>query len=588
MSDQSTLIGRHSRRRFLQGSAAVGGSLALSARLPGRLGPSSAFAQELPREETLYVAGFQWGPSVTFNRFNPNSYWPAREDFEHIYETLFAFNLLNGELEPLLAKDLQWPDPQTAVITLRDETKWQDGQPLTAADVAYTFGLPQRNDGLYYLDLWDYITSAEATDDRTVTLKLNPDRLNTGMVRHHLTQIHIMPQHIWEEREKSGQSLLEVVDTEPVGSGPYKVQTASPERIALERDDNYWGATVVGMPKPRYVVHPTFKDNNAGNLAFQNGDIDLSQQFTPEIWKMWEDKGLPVSTWLKEEPYHIPGSIPLLFINVQKKPLDDARIRRALAYSINYPQIAATAMSRYSVPANSSLVIPTGGEGKFFDADLVAQKGWTYDPAKAKDILENEVGAKKDGDVYVLPDGTRLGPFTAHCPYGWTDWQTAITLVAQDANKVGFDIKTDFPEAPVVTTANQAGDFDLALWYVAGISPATPWRRFRDVLDNRGVAPAGQPAYWNFNRYKNDAVGPLLDQAAQADEAGQKEFFAELDTIFMQDAPAIPLMYRPDQFYEYNASTWTGFPNADNPVAPPDQSGAGIKILYNLQPKTKS
>ncbi|MER3437825.1 MAG: ABC transporter substrate-binding protein [Chloroflexota bacterium] len=539
----------------------------------------------MARTETLYVAGWQWGPPNTFNPLNPNSAWPASPDNEHIYQTLFAFNLLTGETEPLLAQEMQWPDPQTVVVKLRPEAKFSDGTPLTSADVVYSYELPKRHDGIYYSDLWDYITSVEATDDHTVTIKLNPDRLNPGMVKHHLCEDYILPKHIWEQRETSGEALIDIIDIEPVGSGPYKVLDASTERVALVRDDNYWGAQVLGMPAPKYIIHPIFDSNDSANLAFSQGDIDLSQTFLPQIWQLWEQKGQPAGTWFKKEPYHLPGSIPLLFVNVNRKPLDDPRVRRALAYSINYPQIAATAMSRYSIPAYSSLIIPDGGEKKFFNADLVAQKGWTYDPEKAKAILEKEVGAKKDGDVYVLPDGTRLGPFTAHCPYGWTDWQTAIELVAQGAREVGFDVKTEFPEAPVVTTRNEAGDFDLALWFVAGISAAGPWRRFRDVLDNRGVPELGKPAFWNYNRYKNDAVGPLLDKAAQADEAGQIELYQELDAIFMQDVPAIPLMYRPDEFYEYNETHWTGFPNEDNPTGPPQQTGAGIKILYNLKPK---
>jgi peptide/nickel transport system substrate-binding protein len=582
MSHQGT--GRHSRRRFLQGTAAAGGALALGGAPLPRFAPGSVSAQELAREETLYIGGHQWGPSNTFNPLNPTRYWPGNQPMQHLFESLFAFNQLTGDIDPALAKDIQWPDPQTAVITLHDGTKWNDGTPLTSADVVYTYELPQRHDGLYYSDLWDWISSVEATDERTITLKLNPDHLNVGMVKHHLTNNHIMPKHIWEGRE-SGDPIIEVADMEPVASGPYKVLDASTERVALVRDDAYWGATALGMPAPKYIIHPIMDSNDSANLAFSRGEIDFSQTFLPQIWQLWEDKGQPVGTWFKEEPYHLPGSIPLLFINVQKKPLDNPLVRRALAYSINYPQIAATAMSRYSIPAKSSLIVPQGGEEKFFNADQEAANGWTYDPEKAKSILEGELGATKDGDVYVLPDGTRLGPFTAHCPYGWTDWQTGIELVAQGANEVGFDIKADYPEAPVVTTRNQAGDFDLALWYVAGASAAGPWRRFRDVLDNRGVAPVGQPAFWNYNRYKNDAVGPLLDQAATADEAGQIELYAELDAIFQKDIPAIPLMYRPQEFYEYNESSWTGFPNADNPTAPPMHAGAGIKVLYNLAPK---
>src|SRR5690606_3426327 len=99
--------------------------------------------------------------------------------------------------------------------------------------------------------------------------------------------------------------------------------------------------------------------------------------------------------------------------------------------------------------------------------------------------------------------GTRLGPWKVQCPYGWTDWMTALELVAQGAQEVGFDITTEFPEAPVVTTAVQTGNFDLALWSVTGVSAAGPWLRFRDVLDNRNVPEVGQNAFWNFNRYSN-------------------------------------------------------------------------------------
>lgn len=71
---------------------------------------------------------------------------------------------------------------------------------------------------------------------------------------------------------------------QPVGSGPYKLQDASPERVVIVRDDNYWGKTVFGgLPKPQYIVHPIFKSNDDGNLAFQQGQLDISQQFTPVI-----------------------------------------------------------------------------------------------------------------------------------------------------------------------------------------------------------------------------------------------------------------------------------------------------------------
>jgi peptide/nickel transport system substrate-binding protein len=132
----------------------------------------------------------------------------------------------------------------------------------------------------------------------------------------------------------------------------------------------------------------------------------------------------------------------------------------------------------------------------------------------------------------------------------------------------------------------QTGNFDFVLWYVTGASPAAPWARFRDVLDNRGVPKVGEKAFWNYNRYSNAKVPALLDQAAAASEADQKALFAQLDDIYRQDIPVIPLMYRPDEFYEFNESTWTGFPTDAHPSGgAPMFKGAGVFNLNALKPK---
>ncbi len=548
----------------------------------------SSAPQQLPRNETLYIAGLQWQAPKTFNPLNNNPDWPGMGNHLLTYETLFAYNQLTGNLDPLLAKDLKFTDPTTAVVTLQDGTKWQDGKPLTTDDVVYTYNLAKTNSDINYSTLFDYITDIKATGDRTLEIKLNAQKLNQGMVKDFLANIKILPKHIWQPRESQGK-LSQVVDLEGVGSGPYKVLNFSPERIALVRDDNYWGKTAVGMPIPKYVVHPIFKSNNDGNLAFQNGQVDLMQQFTPQIWKMWEDAKAPVGTWFSGEPYYLPGSIPMLVINTQKKGLDNPLVRKALAYSINYPLIAQTAMSKYSVPANGSLLLPEGGEKQFFNAEQAKATGWTYDPAKAKDILENQLKAKKGSDgVYVLPDGTRLGPWSIRTPQGWTDWQTAVDVVAQSAKQAGFELKPDYPDAPVVTSKIQNGDFDLNLWYIAGSRPASPWMRFRDMLDDRGVPAAGQTAFWNYGRFKDPKVPDLLDKAGAApDAATAKPLYDQLDQIFRDNVPGIPLMYRPYEFYEFNQSYWTGFPTSQNASAPPMFSGAGIQVLQKVKPTGK-
>lgn len=541
---------------------------------------------ELPRNETLYLAGIQWNPPTTFNPTNNDPTWPASGQYQQIFESLFVYNQLTGEIDPKIGASYEFVDETTINVTLQDGAAWHDGEVLDADDVIFTFGLGKQFSNLSFSTFWDYVSELNAVDATHLELKLNPDRLNPGIVKGFLSSVRIMPEHIWAERAAGADPVNQYVDLDPVGSGPYKVHSATPERIALVAVDNYWGESIFGSVGPKYVVHPIFKSNDDGNLALSNGTVDLSQQFVPQIWQMWEDGG-KVGTWLSEEPYYIAGSIPIMIINVHKAGLDNPAVRRALAYSINYPLIAETAMSRYSSPANSSLIIPGGGEDKYFDEAQVEELGWSYDPAETARILEEEVGATKGSDgIYVLPDGTRLGPYTLRTPYGWTDWMTAVDVVAQNATAAGIEVISEFPDAGVVTSAIQNGDFDLNLWYIAGVGPSSPWQRFRDVLDDRGVPDFGETAFWNYGRFDTpEEVYTLLDQAGSTtDDAELVDLYSQLDKVFIENVPAIPLMYRPFQFYEFNSTYWTNFPTADNPTAPPMHESAGIGVYFQVTP----
>jgi peptide/nickel transport system substrate-binding protein len=586
---------RRSRREFLRDSAFVGAGLAFGGPLLAACGTSSTSSSsgiapsggKPGRNNSLFIAGFQWGPVTNFNPLGPNSAWPAQQGsgHQHLYETLFGFDVLAGDMKGVLAKNITYPDPATFLISLYPEAHWQDGKALTADDVVYTFQLAKDHTELNYAPFWQYVTDVVKKDDHTVQISLNKGQLNPGQVKHYLVQTWILPKHIWTGVEAKGSSLLQYVDTAPVGSGPYKVYDFNAQRVALQRDDSYWGKGAYGTPAPAFIVHPIFKDNDAANLAFQSADIDFAQTFLPQIWQLWEQRKLPVATWFRQAPYHLPGQIPMIFLNLHRKGLDNPKVRQAIAYSINYAQIAETAMSRYSVPVNASLILPQGGEQKFFDQAGVNQTGWKYDKAKATSILDG-LGAKKGGDgIYVLADGTRLGPWKAQCPYGWTDWMTSLQGVAESAKAVGIDISANFPEQPVDLSQLQNGDFDIAMYSATGADPSSPWARFHDVMDNRGLAPVGQTAFWNYNRFSDPGVAALLDKTAAATASEQPALYAQLDELWRQNVPTIPLEYRPLEFFEHHDKYWTGYPDSTNAKAPPTTQGAGIKWLYQIRLK---
>jgi len=532
--------------------------------------------------ETLFVAGFQWGPPKSFNPLAASPDWPtAGGQSQLIYESLLRFNLIDGSLQPGLGKELQQPDDQTIRIPLQDGTKWSDGSELTAEDVAFTFGLG-KTASVNFSTVWEYVDSITAVDPRTVEFKLKTKPYNPGFVKNFISSVLIVPKAVFGNI--APDKIPAETNLKPIGSGPFLLDKYDQTQVNLKRNDNYWGKTAFGTPPMTTINHPIFKSNNDGDLKLESGEIDASQQFTAQIWKMWE-AGKPVGTWMKKKPYHLPGNLPLLIFNLNKKGLDNLKVRQAIAYSINYPNIATTAMSDYSDPANASLIVPSGFESKFYDPGAVAAEGWKYDKAKAIDILENELKAKKGSDgIYVLPDGTKLGGWKLITPTGWTDWNTACEIVAKSAQEVGIGITTEFPQFPTMYSALQNGNFSLAMYSYTGVNPGSPWIRFRDAMDDRGVPAAGKTAFWNYNRFKNADVPALLDTAAAAktDEEA-KAAYTQLDKIYRANVPVVPLMYRPLEFYEFNANNWENFPTEENPYAPPMWQGAGIQWLFKIK-----
>jgi peptide/nickel transport system substrate-binding protein len=533
--------------------------------------------------ETLFVSGFQWGPPSSFNPLGPSTAFPCGQNqMQLIYETLLRFNLLDGSLSPGLGRELQEPEPGTFVVPLHQEAVWRDGKPVTADDVVYTFEVGKEA-SVSYTNVWEYLQSVAADDPHTVRFVCKKQPFNPGFVRNALATVYVLPRHVFSKL--SGSALTEDKNSDPIGSGPFQLDKSDQTQINLTRADSYWGAEIHGTPPMTTINHPIFKTGNDGDIKLESGEIDASQQFTPQIWKMWEDKGKPVGTWLKQKPYYVPGNLPLIIFNLSKKGLDNPLVRKAIAYAIDYQNIATTAMSDYSDPANASLIVPTGYESKFYDSAAVESEGWTYDKDKAVDILENELKAKKGSDgIYVLPNGTKLGGWKLITPTGWTDWNTACEIVAKSAQEVGIGIETNFPQAPTMQAAMQNGDFDLCMFSYSGVSLASPWTRFRDALDDRGVPAAGKTAFYNYGRFSDDKVPALLDAAAAAtndDEA--KAAYSSLDKIYREQIPCLPVMYRPLEFYEFNQSNWENFPTEENPYAPPMWQGAGIQWLFKIK-----
>jgi len=593
----------------------------LTCALAGGLGackrPTTDEGGGLPRSETLYVAGRQWGEPTSFNPITSNPAWPV-SGLNLMYETLLLYNPLTGKMEPMIAESFVQHDASIEV-TINASARWSDGKPITGWDVKYSYDLGEKNKSLPMAPVWNYISAVNLLDaggkpvadtpsdtpdyPRRVEFTLNKEQLNPLVVLDALQDVRIIPRHVFEPLlAKLGLDAVTNLkfDKDPVVSGPYQLKLYSSEKIVTERRPDYWGNQALHQgkqPAPKYVVHPIYKSNDHFSIALQQGRLDMSSTFVPRIWRK-AYKG--VGAWFDDAPYFSAAAMPMLIINVKHGALKDAAYRRAMAFAVNYTDIRELAASGYSDPLQPGMILPFGLESKFYSAEDAKQFGVSYDPARAKQALA-EAGYKSvfddKGDLVETrdKDGQKVPTAFIKSPTGWSDWESIVKIAVRGMREAGIDAREKFIDASLFWNAGFQGDFDLIMNTPASApSPSKPWSRFETILTTQDFAPEGEKIYKNIGRF-NDPKAPgyiaRIDQLlatipAIKDEAELVKAYRELNVIFMQQQPTIPLMYRPDQFYEYSTRHWTNYATAKNPYLPQQIPGErlGTSMLWSLKP----
>ena len=565
----------------------------------------------LPRNETLYFNGQQWGSVVCWNPYSSNcnnAMAIAQQDNSRVtmFETPYLYNMLDGKQYPLLADGAwAWNDAKTAItFKIKTAAHWSDGTPVTADDVAYTWATNVKYKDNVGVGFGPYIDSIVAVDPQTVQvnakLDANGKPVNPLQVFSYLSNAYVI-QKAWTqalEARVGGDATKLMADpaTDVVYSGPYHYFFADDTKVVLIRDDKYWGqdASMFGkLPTPKYLAHVIYKDNAAGTTALQAGEVDVSQQFNSNVQDFWVKQNLPISTYLPDAPYGIAASLPTVYYNMASYGLDQVAVRKAIAMAVDYDTIIANAMTNQSptfAQAPRSLMNPTAGEQALYDATAVKDLQWTGKDIDGAKKLLDDAGIKVGADGWRTYNGKKL-TYVATCPNGWSDWQAAIEQVAAAGKAIGIDITTNYPEWSVyqteVTNWPLPKGFDLFMMYNDGAGPTEPWSRTNHLLNSSFAMTKNN---WNgdWGGYKNPTIDALLNAIpSETDPAKIKQDYTDITKIYLTDVPSFTVMYRPQSFHTVNESVWTGFPHqgdGTNPPVPPLDltDGWGVAGLYNL------
>ena len=583
--------------------------------LSGTLGLVAAGAQEvteLPREETLYFGGQQWGTVNSYNPIGTNQNNAMGVTAQLLgsrtimFETLYMYNFLDGSLVPLLADgDFEWNDDLTEMtVKLKDAAKWSDGTDVTSNDVIRTFDIGveiANNTGTGY---GPYIDSIEAIDDKTFVIKakltedgspVNPLKVNDFLGGVYIAQAAWIDTCV-ERNKGDATAILNDAADDVVWSGPYTKYFDDDQKVVFVRDDNYWGQdeSMWGkLPVPKYIAHTIYADNAATEVAFKAGEIDVDQQFLPNIQDTWLKEDLPISTYMEEAPYGVCLTMPTAWYNMNNPVLaENTALRKAIAIAVDYDTIIANAMTNQSpsfAEVPRSVMNPTEGEQAMYDHDAVKDLQWAGNDVEGANALLDEAGLlDSDGDGWREYNGEKIS-LNAVCPNGWTDWMAAMEVVAAAGKNIGIEITTLFPEWDIVQTVftnpNQK-EYDIFMWSPDGAGPSMPWGRVRQFLDGD---LAGIENNWtgNFGQYVNERATEIVKQIPlTTDPEELNKLYTEAIEIYLTEVPSFSLMYRPAVFHAVNESVWTNFPeDGDGRNIPPADctDGYGIAALYDLE-----
>lgn len=468
--------------------------------------------------------------------------------------------------KPWLAGKVQWSDNyKKLTLTARAGVKFSDGVAMTAEDLAYAFQLMKTHAALNINAL--PIDSATAQGDQAVITFTSSQFVRQASV---LSTV-IVPKHLWSALADPTTDTI----AKPVGTGPYTLKSFTPQTVTLTQRKGYWQ----DAPKVTELRYTTYSGNDAITSALNSGAAEWTYAFLPDAKKLFQDK----------DPQHnklwFPPNLSAdgLWINTTVKPFDNPALRRAMSMVVNRADIFNLAEAGYFKPQVDSITgLPTPA-GDAFIAPQYKDKKASADTATAKELLTDN-GFSYNGDTLVAPSGTPVS-LKLSDPAGWGDYQTALTIIADNFKAIGIKTTIDKADENAWQTDIAAGKFQAAMrWSNGG---ATPYDFYKDIMDGASLKPIGQAATGNYGRFNSPEATKALEAYANAsDDASRTAALGTLQKIFAEQVPMIATSAG-NLGAEYSTKHWIGWPDDSNPYAAGQFSQTtALDVVLHLKPAT--
>lgn len=458
----------------------------------------------------------------------------------------------------LIFDSLYWPDqnnvPQPWLATsavasssgaqwtvhLHNGVTWQDGQPLTSADVSFTVSYLKAHPRPRWPQLLD-VTSVATPDATTAVFTL--DKPVADFLSGIIADLPILPQHIWQ----GIADPTTVTSTAPIGSGPYKLATYQPQNEWIfQANPSYFK----GAPKVKQIVVPYISDPNTELLAIQTGKADAGDQSVPPqlVQSFQQTKGVSL---LQGADYR--GVY--LYMNNGRAPFSSPQFREAILDSLNLSDVVTTLLLGQGTQGSPGFVnkllawsnASTSQQHQDLTKarQLLAQLGYTQHTADG--TLENNSGSPLQFNLIV----SSTDPVQVR----------AAQLIATQVGALGIKLNPTSLAATVLSNTlwpDHAvgafkGNYDIGLQSWAPsvqINPVTLNQLFNSSTTIGTLNRAG------YSSAEFDQLGAQL--STEVTPTQRQPTLTKIQQLLATDVPAIPLYfgkgiaaYRPETFNQW-------------------------------------
>ena len=462
------------------------------------------------------------------------------------YDFLVGFEPQKLQPRPEFAES--WsssPDGLTWTFKIRPGMTWQDGEPATARDAAFTFTYILDNDLSAFTGYLTFVEKVTAPDDTTLVIELSKPKADILQMK-----VPILPEHIWSKVPPKDAETKFTNGPPVIGSGPYQVvENKHNEYCRLVRNERYWrGAPAIGELILETYQNPDtmVQDLKAGTLDAADG-VPAAQfkglandTITTNAAVSWSFEQLTFNCY--DDPHS--GGNPVLL---------DPQFRTALQWAVDRDKNATLAYGGYMSPG-TTLLPPYSP----YAWQPPAGEAYTYDPARANELLDAAGYADVDGDGFrETKDGKALSLrlFTdAQTPQN----VTTSKLVVGWFRDVGVRTKLQVLDSGALndTEINYDGDdfapaFDMVVWWWQGDAESPQF-----ILS---LLTTGQVEGWSDSSWTDPQYDALYEQQATApDRPTQVADVQQLQQLAYEASPYLVFGY-PQFLQAYDTAAWQGY-----------------------------